>query len=344
MADRPMYLAEAVHRFMPVEPHDLALEVGDTIEVMAVDVAELGVGWNMGRVSGQVGFYPAAYAEKVQKAQLSAAAGAAALAPADDRDELGNALVRSTTRRRPAGRGAAARQRNDSGASDYTDRFRQTASPQPDVPRGKEKDSDWEQQQQQQKTALASFGARAGAGLLRTASAVQRIDSAPSPPRERAETQELNLADSTLAEPIYVAQAMYDYVPPPEAEHAHDLPFRKGDIVDVLQDVVEELGEGWSLGRLRPPLRPLASKEPGFFPTAYVQAVQVSSSGAVGEAAEAEQRERARTAEMPEPHPHALLYLAEASYDYLPPRKPAAGWEEHEHDLRFTKGAPAADS
>ena len=66
MADKAMYLAEAVHRFEPVEAYDLGLEVGDIVEVLALDVAELGEGWNMGRLNGRTGFYPGAYTQRAQ--------------------------------------------------------------------------------------------------------------------------------------------------------------------------------------------------------------------------------------------------------------------------------------
>ena len=49
-------------------------------------------------------------------------------------------------------------------------------------------------------------------------------------------------------------------------EHEQDLHFRKGDVIEVCQENIPELGDGWSLGRLH-------SSDVGFFPANYTRPV-----------------------------------------------------------------------
>ena len=57
-----LYLAEATFDYHPPHidhEHDLSLSRGDLIEVLLQDVQEMGTGWNLGRVDGRCGFFPA---------------------------------------------------------------------------------------------------------------------------------------------------------------------------------------------------------------------------------------------------------------------------------------------
>ena len=125
--------------------------------------------------------------------------------------------------------------------------------------------------------------------------------------RERAATQEVALEEGDKA--LFLVQALYAYAPPDGPDSDQDLRFAKDDQIEVLADEVEDLGEGWMLGRL--------SGRAGFFPANYVQRM----------------RELEPPAEIVLPSASSLLYLAEALYSYAPPDE-----EDHEADLRFTKG------
>jgi hypothetical protein len=67
---------------------------------------------------------------------------------------------------------------------------------------------------------------------------------------------------------MYLALTVHNYHPPATDDHAHDLKLHVGDVVEVLDECVDELGPGWGLGRLHEE----ASKTPGatgFFPISY---------------------------------------------------------------------------
>ena len=74
---------------------------------------------------------------------------------------------------------------------------------------------------------------------------------------------------------MYLCTALFDYHPPRMEEHENDLWFHKGDVIEVLQDKIEEMGEGWSLGRLTD--SSIHSAEVGFFPANYTRQVVQSS-------------------------------------------------------------------
>ena len=62
---------------------------------------------------------------------------------------------------------------------------------------------------------------------------------------------------------IYLARAGHDYAG--DGESGNDLAFAEGALIEVISDFIEDLGEGWSMGRL--------GGQPssfGFFPAAYV--------------------------------------------------------------------------
>ena len=49
---------------------------------------------------------------------------------------------------------------------------------------------------------------------------------------------------------LYVSDATFPYQPSSEDGDGSDLCIRSGDVIEVLSDSVDELGPGWSLGRL----------------------------------------------------------------------------------------------
>ena len=66
---------------------------------------------------------------------------------------------------------------------------------------------------------------------------------------------------------LFLSEALFDYKPPLlMEEHEHDLQFAKGDVIEVLIETVEEMGEGWSLGRV--------GGRVGFFPANYTRRVE----------------------------------------------------------------------
>jgi hypothetical protein len=76
----------------------------------------------------------------------------------------------------------------------------------------------------------------------------------------RTTTGSIKIAPLNGNEPrIYLAKAEYDY-----AGEGDDLAFAEGALIEVISDFIEDLGEGWSMGRL--------GGQPssfGFFPAAY---------------------------------------------------------------------------
>eukprot|EP01048_Picozoa_sp_COSAG05_P026156 COSAG05_NODE_6995_length_869_cov_1.197403_1_plen_289_part_11 len=81
----------------------------------------------------------------------------------------------------------------------------------------------------------------------------------------------LSMSVSMHEPTIYLSRALCDYEPADDDEHADDLRFEAGEEIEVISDRLEDLGAGWSLGRIQRAYGGAVGQWLGFFPSSYAE-------------------------------------------------------------------------
>lgn len=295
VGDRPVYISVAAFAYQPPdsEEHesDLHFDQGEEIEVLADKVEVLGDGWSLGRVREphgsirRTGFFPSAYARRrIETLDTSA------------NDMIDEAAVRVQS----VHRGKAARRRL------RAQREREAAAGNAEVAR-----MYWG-------AKVASARAPAPSELSVSALTDGSTDDGPNTPGGTPRCWPVPQQFNGATQVLYKAVAAYTYNPGDSVEHANDLTFAEGEILDVLSDSFTDLGDGWGVARR---MLPGGRTHVGFFPLAYVQPQPESAWPIPPEFA----RESGSAA--------VPVYVAKAMYSYVPDAS-----ADHQNDLAFSEG------